>query len=445
MQRVKKIQQQNLSLNNASPLGDKLFLGTLAVLIFLIPTNLFAKLPYSGVIVSGITIDYLLPKFFLSDIVALFVIILSWRFFSKKMLHILFVVGVFAVTHLFLHRYDLTLPSIAWMLLKWFEIITLAFVLIERRALLNHPWITRAIALTIVFQTMLGGYQFALQRSFIGFKFFGEPSFSNASLLVKSELPGVVRILPYGTTPHPNILAGVVVVMFFLLMLQASKSLLTQLSGVCALLLALTTQSDSALYALFFGFIIFVFVNSDKWKMKTKTWIVIATSAAIVTLSPYALASLAPQLPLSSSITRRVQLNSMGVRAFLAHPVEGTGLNAFTAVEHAYGEVPTTIRFAQPIHHIPLLFLTETGIVGLIFLVLFLCIVHKYYSPIFSSCVVFSVPIAIIFSLDHYVYSLQQGHLMFAFILAFLLEKRGMNKPTVKSVWYERNQDFRLE
>lgn len=427
MPRAQKIQQKSLSLSNTlleGTLQDKLFLVALAILIFLIPTNLFAKLLYPGTVVSGITIDYLLPKFFLSDIAALFVILLSWKAWSKKILHILFVLGVFAVAHLFLHRYDLALPSIAWMLLKWFEIVTLAFVLIERRALLNHPWITRAIALTILFQTALSGYQFALQKSFAGFTFFGEANFSNASLLVKSELSGVVRILPYGTTPHPNVLAGVVVFMFLLLMLRAPKSLLTQLCGVCALLLALATQSDSALYALFFGFIIFVFVNSDKWKMKTKTWIVIATSAAIATLSPYALASLAPQFPLSSSLTRRAQLNSMGVRAFLAHPVEGVGLNTFTAVEHAYGEVPAPIRFAQPIHHIPLLFLTETGIFGLIFLVLFLRIVHKYYSPIFTSFIFFSIPFAIIFSLDHYFYSLQQGQLLFALILAFLLEKK---------------------
>lgn len=408
------------------PQPSKVFLGAIAVFIFLIPTNLFAKLSYSGAMISGITVDYLLPKFYLSDIAVLFIILLSWRLWSKRMLHIMFALGVFAVAHLFLHRYDLALPSIAWMLLKWFEMTTLVLVLIEHRKIFTHPWITRAIACTILFQTALSGYQFALQRSFLGYTFFGEPNFSQAALLVKSELPGALRILPYGTTPHPNILAGVVVLMFFYLMIQAPKSLLTQLCGVCAILITLVTQSGSALCALFFGFISFVFANSDIWNIQTKIRTIIAASVAIVVLSPFALALLAPQFPFSSSLNRRAQLNTMGIRAFLANPIEGVGVNAFTAVEHAYGEVPATIRFAQPIHHIPLLFLTEVGMLGLIFFIIFVLIVYKYYSVIFSSSFLYIIPLSLIFSLDHYMYTLQQGQLLLVFILTLLFEKRKM-------------------
>lgn len=399
--------------------------GAIAVLIFLIPTNVFLKFPYPDASVFGITVDYLLPKLYMSDLTVFCILLLTWRCWSKNMVRIMCVVSMFAGLHLILHRYNPALPSILWMVLKWFELTALTLVLITQRKLLSHPWIVRAFAGTILFQTALGAFQFASQRSLLGYAFFGEPSFAQRALLVKTELPELMRILPYGTTPHPNVLAGVVVLMFFMLMRVAPRSFLTQLCGSCALIIALATQSTVALCALFFGFLCSVFANSVAWNSKTKLWLLLAFSAVIVTMIPLALQFATQYFPESTSFLRRTQLNVMGVRAFLAQSFEGVGLNAFTAVEHKYGEVVSTIRFVQPVHHVPLLFFAETGILGLLFFITFCIIAHKYYSVIFASLTIFLLPLTLIFSLDHYIYSHQQGLLMFAFILAFLFEKKG--------------------
>ncbi len=401
-----------------------LLVSAIALLIFFIPTNLFAKLLYPGAMVSGVTIDYLLPKLYLSDLAVFLVLLLSWKSWSKRMLHMLFVFALFAFLHLYAHRFNPALPSIAWMVLKWFEFLALSLVLIEQKEVIKHPWITRAIALTIMFQTLLGGYQYVTQHSFAGFKFFGEPNFSQAAILVKSELPGSLNILPYGTTPHPNVLAGVVVLLFLMLMTRAPKSLFTQLCGVCALLITLATQSTVALCVLFFGFILSVFSIDVQKKIKTKTWTVLAVSALIVIGVPFVVQFLTTQFPQSPSLTRRAQFNEMGLQAFLTQPFAGVGVNAFTAVEHLYGEVVSTTRFTQPTHHVPLLFLAETGMFGVIFLITFCVIVHKYYSVVFSSFLVFIFPIMFILSLDHYMYTLQQGQLLFVFILVLVLKKR---------------------
>lgn len=401
-----------------------LLTGAIAVLIFLIPTNVFIKFPYPDATVFGVTVDYLLPKLYASDLAVFCILLLTWRFWSRNMMRIMCVLSMFAGLHLVLHRFNPVLPSLAWMVLKWFELTALTLVLITQRKILSHPWIIRALAVTILFQTALGAFQFASQRSFLGYAFFGEPSFVQHSLLVKTELPEVIRILPYGTTPHPNVLAGIVVLMFIILMRAAPRSFLTQLCGSCALIITLASQSAVALCALFSGFLFSVFANSVSWNSKTKMWFVLAFSGVVVTMIPIALQFSTHYFPTSTSLLRRTQLNVMGVRAFLAHPLRGVGINAFTAVEHNYGEVVSTVRFAQPVHHIPLLFFAETGILGLFFFITFCIIVHKYYSVIFASLTIFLLPFAFIFSLDHYIYSHQQGMLMFAFILAFLFEKK---------------------
>lgn len=415
-------------------------IGTIALLIFLIPTNLFIKFIYPDASVFGITVDYLLPKLYISDLAVFCIFLLTWKSWTKNMVRIMCVVSMFAGLHLILHRYNPVLPSILWMVLKCFELTALTLVLIIHRKLLSHPWIIRAVAVTILFQTALGAFQFSSQRSLLGYTFFGEPSFAQHSLLVKTELPEVIRILPYGTTPHPNVLAGVVVLMFFMLMRIAPRSLLTQLSGSCALIIALATQSTVALCALFFGFLCSVFANSVAWNSKTKLWLLLAFSAVIVTIIPIALQFATQYFPESTSLLRRTQLNVMGVRAFLAFPIEGVGINAFTAVEHKYGEVISTIRFVQPVHHVPLLFFAETGILGLLFFITFCIIAHKYYSVVFSSFIIFLLPLTLIFSLDHYLYSHQQGLLMFAFILAFLFEKKVIKMKNHEQIKGQRSK-----
>jgi len=416
------------------------FVAMCAVLAFLIPTNLFVKVIYPGARVSGLIVDYLLPKFYLSDLALLGILmlgLLQFKTWSKHIIVILLLFCGFAITHIFLHRFDPTLPSTVWMFIKWFAVLACGLICIEHKnskhqTLMAHPWIHWALVGAIFFQTTLGIYQHVFQRPLVGFYFFGEPPFESSMLFAKTENPGALRMLPYGTTPHPNVLAGVSVLMFFVLMTQTATTLFTQLAGVCVLMIICATQSTVALCALFFGFGWKTFMNVVGWKMKTKLALTLTVGALFLIISPFALASLAPHFPSSTSLNRRVQLNTIGWHAFLAHPFEGVGVNAFTAREHEFGEVVSSVRFIQPAHHIPLLFLAETGFLGILFIFLFFIFVHKYYSVNFAHALFFTLPLSLIFSLDHYVYTLQQGQLVFIFILILLLEKRKITSPQAR-------------
>lgn len=72
---------------------------------------------------------------------------------------------------------------------------------------------------TLLFQSLLAIFQFHTQRSFSNYLFLGETNLANYSGLAKGVFDGAEKILPYGTTAHPNILGGVLVV-FGLLVAQ---------------------------------------------------------------------------------------------------------------------------------------------------------------------------------------------------------------------------------
>ena len=47
---------------------NKIYIYLISLIIFLIPSNLFFKINYSSAYVNGLLVDYLIPKFYVSDI-----------------------------------------------------------------------------------------------------------------------------------------------------------------------------------------------------------------------------------------------------------------------------------------------------------------------------------------------------------------------------------------
>ncbi len=82
---------------------------------------------------------------------------------------------------------------------------------------ITTPIITTAVALSLLLQSSLGLYQFVTQHQLLPYRFLGEPqlsrdlNLSKANFAVVDRMLGThlgYRILPYGTTPHPNVLGG---------------------------------------------------------------------------------------------------------------------------------------------------------------------------------------------------------------------------------------------
>lgn len=406
------------------------------LLVFLVPTNLFLKFLVDRAYVGGILVDYLLPKLYLSDIFV-FLLIISWCIelgreeivkHLKSHSRIIAFAALFFVLHLFAHRSSQYLFSSVWFVFKLIEIWLFLAWIFWNKKMFNSDALFAALSSTILFQFALGVYQYLTQRSFFGYWFFGEPLLSVDPTIAKTEYSGALKILPYGTTPHPNILAGTLVMMSLLCMYLVEKKGKGAWRAIAAVLVLLSTiisiltDSTSAALALVSGVVmLFLFRSFYKRVPALLRVATVTLSLCVVVFIPLYLSYSSSAY---SSFLRRNELERIALRMFAAEPFFGTGLNLFTTTMSGFGNVSANLRFLQPVHNVPLLLLTETGLFGAVFIVLILYFVHKKYSVNFFAFGVLGVPFSIIVSLDHYPLSVQSGVLLSAILLAVMMEKK---------------------
>ncbi|MBI5151085.1 MAG: O-antigen ligase family protein [Candidatus Pacebacteria bacterium] len=413
----------------------------IAFIAFLIPTNLFLKYVYDGAFVNGTLVDYLLPKFYLSDIPIMILLALWIPKISSSAKKLMFLFVAFAGVHLLFLTNNVeaqySMLSTVWFLAKLGEMLWFSLWCVGHA---SHQWFRKGIViglcLAIGVQVAVGTYQYVEQRSFLGYRFLGEPLLEQSPMIAKSKSVGEVRILAYGTTPHPNVLAGFTslsTLLIFSLINREKikhKKILIFFLGTTLALVLFITQSLSALFGLIFGVITLVFTSHTKQQSHKKMSLLVVLGVSILVLMPIVLFGIRymQQIKIyddqNTSVLRRTQLQTIATRAFLQSPLTGIGLNQFTTRVEEFGMVSATTRFLQPVHNVLLLWLAETGILGILFLILFIYFGNRYYSLNFSYISVFFIPLSIILSLDHYLFMLQHGQLLSAILIGFLIIKK---------------------
>lgn len=282
-----------------------------------------------------------------------------------------------------------------------------------------------------VLQSVLGLWQFFTQST-VGFKWLGlvehpvmEPG---TSVLVGEEIGRVLRA--YGGFSHPNVFGGYLV---FSLVLTTLLLWVTKRRGL-AVYIALGIQ----LVALFFtfsrsawidglvwfvGILIYWFFYKNKSSINLKyipriclfvfclglmcsffSWNLVANRFAHT--SAHEIRSTEERI---SGITESLQI-------WKSAPLLGVGSGNYTAAAYALNPQKEGYEY-QPVHNLPLLILTELGIIGIFllgivitlwFFVLFsLPLVHKRDSLIF--CALVAVVYSTLSLFDHYLYSSYSG------------------------------------
>ena len=362
-----------------------------ALLILFLPSNLAFHFQSQIAIVQGTLVDYLIPKFYLTDLFILGILAIGGGFSLLRGVNP-WLAAFFLIT---LIRGLLTLHPVSafWFWLKLVE-MTLFIAWLHSHQLNARRYTLAALPLAVTWQSILAIAQWLRQSSLIGFWFLGEPVFNAATPgIAKAGFFGSLKVLPYGTTPHPNVLAG-----FLAISLVLIWPSLAIIPGLITLFL---TQSLSAIASLL------VFITR-----KSKLLIILA----FVLLVPIAY-SLDP-----NSFSRRHELNIAAVKMWLDHPFFGVGLNQFTAYLPQYTEISASTRFLQPVHNIYLLLLAETGLVG--FSIIFIIFIKIISRACCSAVKVISPPLLIILIIglvDHYPLTLQTGQLLLAISLGLIL------------------------
>jgi hypothetical protein len=277
-----------------------------------------------------------------------------------------------------------------------------------------------ALFFTLFFQSTLAIFQFYSQRPLFGYLFFGETAILKPFGINTGFLLGSERILPYGTTPHPNILGGILAIYLILGWYLIKKNNYQARSNKTIILVSGTTlwalfltQSISAWLTLVLASSI-LFIKPISQIIINHATTILLLGGLMFALVPVLINQAASDHPSNQSLQRRSYLNLAAFKIIVDQPLTGIGLNQFTNRVEEYSNVREVVRFVQPVHHLGLLYLAETGLLGmsLVAAVLTKTRQNKLILPFLVL-----LPIA---TLDHYLLTLNQGLLLGVLVLTIL-------------------------
>ncbi len=405
------------------------------LLIFLLPTQFGKHFWFDFSYVLGQRIDYLSPTLYITDILLIFLFIIT---VLKKRIsfHPFFSLLVLVLSVGISLSYS---PMVGWyMLLKFLELSFLVWYAVHSKA---KPVILGTLfAGSAIFESILSIVQTIHQGSLGGlFYFLGERAFSGTTPgIANASVGGQLILRPYGTFSHPNMLAGYLVVAmllipYFLSRKTSFQRILIIVSLVCGTMsLALTLGRVAIVSWVLVGAIILVVTfreRIEKFVLSAALGVLTTLLLASVFFQPFL------QRALTFSLDQSFQERSLlAINAFamiFARPFFGVGLGNF---------IPSLPFFAknglilQPVHNIYLLIAAETGIGGLILFLCFLATMMRRLfhvwrtSPVKEKNKILLLLLCLFVILftgffDHYFLTLQQGQLLFALVIGLIIRK----------------------
>lgn len=268
------------------------------------------------------------------------------------------------------------------------------------------------LLLGTVGESLIAILQF-ISGSTLGLWVLGERTFNISTPgIAKFDFYGRQFLRPYATFPHPNVLAGYLLVVSALVI---RKPIVLVLSSLTILL----TMSRAAILG---GIISLAFFLRKKSIM-----IIIFISFITVILSPLLFVRFASIFNFDNlTLLRREELLGNAWDLFLKNPFFGAGLNNFIPAL-ANNLVSGPNRFLQPVHNIFLLALSETGLIGFIGLVILI-----FYPMAKSRNYVPWLIIIFLGLFDHYFLTLPQGYRLLFLVWGLSLSPRLNRGPVLK-------------
>jgi O-antigen ligase len=330
----------------------------------------------------------------------------------------------------------------------------LVFSYISIKSLKNSNWIDVAFLALIInglFQSILGSAQFFLNRS-VGIHWMGESILaSNIEGVAKIIIRGEKHIRAYGTFPHPNILAGfLIITIFFILSLLLKRLVFAKnnmevsrgtffyhiptqflvITFAILLMGLLLTFSRSAIIGLLLGLILgLLWFRKLLFKKIFRREIIVLIFILIISVTFFAQSHInATSIFSTQSLEERNLYQRVSYETISHHPLTGIGIGQFVFGE--FKKYPDMEGWQyQPVHNIYLLVFSELGIVGVIFLLLFFSVTMRpkinrksisYGELTYLSfyCIIFSFLFISLF--DHYFWDIKLGMIVFFIPIIFL-------------------------
>ncbi|MGB9706474.1 MAG: O-antigen ligase family protein [Microgenomates group bacterium] len=394
-------------------LHQKIFL----LLVLLLPVQLGRHFWPSWSYVMGLRVDYLSPTIYLTDILV-FGILLFWL--VEK-----FQINELRITNYELRRHWWVLAFFVFLLLNCFfaqnqGVAIYKFIKIIEFALLGfyvakNSYVLRVtcyvLPWAVVYSSLIAITQFLKQASLNGvFYWLGERTFNVATPgIAKIDFFGRLLMRPYATFPHPNVLAGFVLVAFILsapFVYKKNKLLFTFYFLLFTFVLVFSFSRS----AWIVGFLVFWFWFFQK---KLRLWQK-QILLLFFFLLPFLYLIRFSNFP-EEAFIQRIKLGEIALQLIKESPLIGFGLNNFVVRLPEFWQGPTFLL--QPVHNIYLLIAAETGLIGLLIFLWFLFLTYKrlitdHYSLFTALSAILALGL-----FDHYWLTLQQTQLLFAIVL----------------------------
>jgi hypothetical protein len=419
----------------------------LALVIIFAPSNLFLVLCDGCGYVNGLQSDYLLPKLYLVDLLLLTVMgwgivagITNWSLVKKWLKPTLLGLSIWTVFGI--RQFWAPFPLAGLWTFTQYTLLGLAGYTVYR------AWRAKVFAIStvvvgflvgLILQSSLSWYQFTYQRPLFDYQVLGETDLRRVTGLSTLNFTSQQQVAPYGTTAHPNLLAGYLagyslILVGWLMYGQANKT--HQVVAIGGLLLGLSalwlTQSTSGAAMLVTGGVT-LGVGDYLVKRPSFAWWKTAMLSLIVVC--FLVSWLTQLLPTeTNSVVRRQYLLTISQQLIKKHWLFGSGLANFTAISEPFSPTTEVVRFNQPVHHSGWLWVAETGILGglVVLYCWWLTRTNQSWSSAIAIWLFISLPVLV---WDHYLLSLEPGRALCGILLAacFFMIKKLRSTASSKS------------
>ena len=166
----------------------------------------------------------------------------------------------------------------------------------------------------------------------------------------------------------------------------------------------------------------------NKYKKKLKSIVFAVSIFSIILMLPISLYRFESLFNLNdSSVVERLSLIKASSYIFINNSLFGVGLNNFIFYLPATLKNTSITPLLQPVHNTYLLVLAELGLAGLFLLMYLLLLCYKRILikkfPVNMLFLITLIQMIVILSVDHYMYTLWQGQLLFTILIAFMISK----------------------
>lgn len=332
------------------------------LLIFFLPTQLAYHLWPNWAFVFGVRVDYLAPAIYLTDLLVIFLIILS-----KTKINIFYLLPFtfYAILNI---GFSISPWVSFWKWLKILELIFFAKYIFNNKRLLKTRTLAKVFLTSLVLISAIGIIQFLVGGT-LGFTLLGERMFDLSTPgIALQEIFGKEFLRAYSTFSHPNSFAGYLFVSVVIFLPNLRKLKFFWPVVIIALVAFLLTFSLSAFIGTGFGL-------------------------------PILLKGFDFSLP---EIKERLYLVNISKEIISRNFLVGTGLGTFSMLN----------KMIQPVHNIFLLIFSEVGAIGFFALCSIFYALFKRHKYLFFFILVTGL-------MDHYWLTLQQNMLLLALVYGY--------------------------